>query len=189
MDIVSRAKNILITPQTEWAVIESERTDPASLYVGYICILAAIPAVAIFIGMLILGLGFAFAIELAIIQYVSNLVTPFISGFIAAKLAPSFGGQDDVNQGLKLVAYSMTPRWIAGILYIIPGLRWIALIASLYGIYLVYLGVPVLMKTPGDKTIVYMIVVFIVTAVITAIIGGILAALIIGGGFGSFGMM
>ena len=183
MDIVSRAKNILLTPQTEWPVIETERTDPASLYVGYICILAAIPAIAIFLGLLILGVGFGFAIESAIIRYVAALLTPFIAGFVAAKLAPSFGGQDDVNQGLKLCAYATTPSWIAGIILLLPRLSWIVLIASFYGIYLFYLGVPVLMKTPADKTIIYMIVIFLVNIVISIVIAAILGAVLLGGGF------
>jgi hypothetical protein len=151
--------------------------------VGYICILAAIPAVAIFIGLLILGVGFGFAIESAIIRYVAALVTPFIAGFIAAKLAPSFGGQDDVNQGLKLVTYATTPSWVAGIILLLPRLGWLVFIAALYGIYLFYLGVPVLMKTPADKTIIYMIVLFLVNILISFLIAAVLGAILLGGGF------
>jgi hypothetical protein len=186
MDIVSRAKNILISPRTEWAVIATERTTPVSLYVGYVCILAAIPAIAMFLEVLIYTGSFVGAIALASFQYVPELVALFICGFIAAKLAPHVGGQDDINQGLKLVAYSLTPHWLSGVLHIVPPifpladmLWFVLIIASLYGICLCYLGVPVLMKTPADKTIVYMIGVVAVTVAATAIVAAVLYAIVI----------
>jgi len=45
MDIVARAKAIMLTPKTEWPVIEHEPGDPAYLFSNYVAILAAIPAV------------------------------------------------------------------------------------------------------------------------------------------------
>ena len=32
MNLIERARNILLTPQTEWAVIETDPTDPRTLY-------------------------------------------------------------------------------------------------------------------------------------------------------------
>ncbi len=57
MNLVDRAKNILLQPKQEWAVIEAETTDTKTLYTSYAMILAAIPAVAGFIGMSIIGYG------------------------------------------------------------------------------------------------------------------------------------
>ena len=83
---------------------------------------------------------------------------------------------------LKLVAYSATAGWIASIATIIPILGWIvAIIGSLYGIYLVYLGLPVLMKCPQDKAVVYLVVVVIVYLVLSWILSAILLAGIFGG--------
>ena len=50
MDIVNRAKNICLTPNTEWPVIAAEATPPATLITEYVVPLAAIGAVAGFIG-------------------------------------------------------------------------------------------------------------------------------------------
>jgi hypothetical protein len=84
------------------------------------------------------------------------------------------------------MAYSYTPSWIIGIVNLIPGLPLrgiIVLVVSLYGIYLIYLGAPILMRVPSDKVIVYMVVCFVVALILTAVLGGILTGLVIGGGF------
>ena len=65
MDIVSRVKNILLTPKTEWAVIAGEQTPLPALYTGYVCILAAIPAVAMLIGGTIVGVPLSWSIRIA----------------------------------------------------------------------------------------------------------------------------
>ena len=129
---------------------------------------------ATFLGLLIFGIGghrFAIGSLLVglIVSYILALVMVGVLGFIFAKLAPSFGGQDDVNQGLKLAAYSMTASWIAGIFAIIPFLGLLALIGGLYSLYLLYLGVPVLMKNPQEKTLVY-----VISAIVVAIVLGLI---------------
>ena len=55
MNIVDRVKNILITPKTEWEIIKGEADSIKDLVMGYVVILAAIPAVASFIGISLIG--------------------------------------------------------------------------------------------------------------------------------------
>ena len=47
MALVDRVKNILLSPRTEWPVIDAEPATVASLYTGYIMPLAAIPALPV----------------------------------------------------------------------------------------------------------------------------------------------
>jgi len=51
------------------------------------------------------------------------------------------------------------------------------LIASLYGIYLLYLGLPLMMDTPKEKALGYVIVVVVVTFIINFAIGAIVGAI------------
>jgi len=53
---------------------------------------------------------------------------------IANALASSFGSESNLTNAFKAVAFSMTPTWIAGFLYIIPPLSILVLLAVLYGI-------------------------------------------------------
>ncbi len=180
-----RVRKILTTPKTEWPVIEAESTDVATLYKSYVAILAAVPAVAAFIGTTMIGVTVPFVGTIRtpivtgfaqmIVSYVLGLVGVYIAALIIDKLAPTFDSTPSTIQALKLVAYSSTPVWVAGVLYIIPALSMIVLLAALYSIYLFYLGVPVLMKTPEAKVVPYMIVAAIVTIVISLVMGAITA--------------
>lgn len=184
-----RARRILTTPKTEWPVIEAESTDVATLYKSYIVILAAIPAVCTFIGMTMIGYTLPFVGTIRtpvvsgfaqmIVSYVLGLAGVYLTALIIDKLAPTFDSQTDIVQSLKLVAYAMTPVWIAGVLYLIPALGVIVLIAALYSIYLFYLGVPVLKKTPEPKVVPYMVVAAIVSIVVFLVVG-VIAGLFFG---------
>ena len=120
MDInkmIARVKAILLTPKTEWPVIAAEPATIQGLYTGYILILAALPPIALLIG----TLGFfGFGLKLAIKWYVSGLVSVFLFSLVIDALAPTFNGQKNQIQALKLVAYSMTAAWVAGVALIVP---------------------------------------------------------------------
>jgi MFS family permease len=193
MNLVDRVKNILLQPKAEWAVIEPEQTDPKTLYTTYIVILALIPAVAglistaLVVSMLGGSIGLGFAVGAALMQYLLSLVMVFAVAFIADALAPSFEGQKNLNQALKLTAYAMTASWVAGVFIIIPVLGWLlALLGGLYALYLFYLGAPVLMKVPEAKVVGYTVVVVVVAIVVGLVIGMINAAII---GMGAVGMV
>lgn len=188
MNLVDRVKNILMTPKTEWPVIAAETTDVKTLYTSYIMILAAIPAIATVISATLIGgmmgagrLGGGLSVGYAIAQYVLTLIIIYVVALIIDALAPTFGGQKNMMNALKLVAYSATAGWVASIATIIPVLGWIiAIIGSLYGIYLMYLGLPVLMKNPDDKSVVYLVVAVIVYIVLNWIVMSLIAAAIFG---------
>lgn len=190
MNLVDRVKNILLTPKTEWPVIESEQTDVKSMYLGYIMILAAIPAIASMISAMLIGsvagrfgmgLGGALGIGYAVFGYIVALVVIYVAAFIVDALAPSFGGQKNFMNALKLVAYSATAGWVAGIAAIIPVLGWlIAFVGSLYGVYLMYLGLPVMMKNPEDKSVIYLIVTVVVYIVVNWLLMAIVGAMFFG---------
>jgi Yip1 domain len=183
MNLQSRITNIITKPKEEWPVIAAEQTNVAALFQSYIMILAAIPAVANFIGQTVIGVSVPFVGNLrvgvgsglvtAVVTYALTLVSCYLSAFVIEKLAPSFGSKGDTTQALKLVAYAYTPAWIAGVLGIIPVLGLLVVLASLYSIYLFYLGLPVLMQTPADKVIPYMLVSALVIIVLSLIVGAI----------------
>ena len=179
MGLVDRVKAILITPQKEWPVIEAESATPASLYTGYIIPLAAIPAVAGFVGMTMLGvrvLGMSIKVPMstgltnAVVVYVLALVGVFVLALIIDALAPSFGGQKSQIQALKLAAYASTASWLSGIFLIIPALSILSIV-GIYSLYLLFLGLPVMMKSPADKSVAYTVVVILVAIVIYAVFG------------------
>ena len=194
MNLVERAKNILLTPKTEWAVIEAEPTQPKDLILNYVLPLAAFAAVMHFLSLAIIGthlplggvfrMGYGFALMMAVYQLVMAVVAVFVIGFIIDALAPSFGGTKNMNQATKVAAYAFTASWIGSVFNLIPWLGAVLmLLCALYGLYLLYLGLPQLMKNPADKSIGYTAVVVIAAIVVMVIIG------IIGGMFTGGAMM
>ncbi|MBM3804233.1 MAG: YIP1 family protein [Acidimicrobiia bacterium] len=183
MNLQSRVINIVSKPKQEWPVIASEAADVASLYKEYIVPLSAIPAVCSFLGMTLIGVTIPFvgqfrtpiASGLAglVVGYVLSLVGVFLAAFIVDKLAPNFQSSGGIVQALKMVAFASTPAWVAGVLQLIPLLGALVWLAVLYGLYLFYLGLPSVMKTPPDKVIAYMVVSAIVVIVISIVTAGI----------------
>jgi len=183
MNMVARVKEILLTPKPAWAVIVSEETDTATLYTQYIMILAAIQAVAGFIGMSLVGvsvMGVSVRVPILagllqmVLGYAMGLVMVYVVALIANGLAPSFGGQKSSMNALKLVAYSSTAAMLGGIFMLLPALGILSLVAGLYSLYLLYLGVPQLMKVPQEKVMSYTAVLVVCALVVGAIVGMVL---------------
>jgi hypothetical protein len=177
MALIDRVKNILLTPRTEWPAIAAEPATTQSLYVGYVMILAAIGPVAMAVRGGILGT------TVALLGYAISLGITFVLALIVDALAPTFGGEKNFLQSLKLVAYSYTAAWVAGIFHLLPFLGGlIGLLAAIYAFDTFYLGVPVMKKCPEDKAVAYTIVVAICGLVLGGVVVGALMSVIVGGG-------
>jgi len=188
MALVDRVKNILLTPKTEWPVIAAETTSTADLLKGYVAPLAAIPAICGFIGGSLIGyggFGLSFKVPIvagiagAIFGYVMSFVMVFLLSFIINALAATFNAEKSDSQAMKLTAYSFTASWLGGVFSMIPGLRLLGVLCALYGVFLLYLGLPPLMKCTEDKAIGYTAVIVIAAIVVSVVIGAI--AGVIGG--------
>ena len=180
MNLVERVQAILLKPKATWPEIDAEPADAASLYKNYVMILALIPALASFIGLSLIGVGafgVSFRVPLAsglanmIVGYVLSLVMVFVLALIIDAMAPTFEGSRSQIGALKLSAYASTAAFVGGVFSLLPSLSVLGALAALYGIYLLYTGLPVLMKCPPDKAIAYTAVV-----VVCAIVGGVVIA-------------
>jgi Yip1 domain len=181
-NLFGRAKSILLTPRAEWQVIAAEPDTILGIYTGYIMILAAIPAVKLLLSARFLGVAI---LPLVITTYVLSLAGTFLVALIVDALAPTFGGQKDRVQALKVVAYAYTAAWVASIIGIVPGLGLLAALAGLiYGLYLLYLGLPFTMKCPTEKSLGYTVVTVIAAIVVSIVLGVVVRSV---GGFGALG--
>jgi hypothetical protein len=195
--LISRIQGIFLKPQDEWKKIKGEPTTINKLYLSYIVILSAIPAVAGFIGSALMGsripyLGASLIGKFLIgwiLSYILGLAAVYGAAMIITMLAPSFNSKPDMVMSLKLVAYGMTPYWVAGILHIIPiyGLWTIGWLIGLYSFYILYLGfASPLLDTPKDKTVPFMVISCIAILIIIGLLSWIPMALVGLGGVGFF---
>jgi hypothetical protein len=188
MNLVERTKNILLTPAREWETIDTETHTVQGLYTGWIMILAAIPAIAGFIGLSFFGVGaFGFSYRVPIVTGIAHLITTYllslgmvyVLALVIDGLAPSFGGTKNFMQAFKVAAFAPTASWLAGIFSIIPALSILGLL-GLYSLYLLFVGLPILMKTPEDKAIGY-VAVIIVIAIVVSVVVTVLTGLVMPG--------
>ena len=181
MNLVERAKALILTPSAEWDKIDGETHTVQGLYTEWIMILAAIPALAGFVGYSIIGAG-AFGISyrtpvvtgiaLAIVSYAMSLAMVYVLALVIDALAPSFDGQKNFAQAFKVAAFAPVASWLAGIFSLIPMLSILGIV-GLYSLYLLWVGLPKLMKVPENKAAGYVVVVIIVAIVISVVLSGI----------------
>lgn len=186
MSIIDRAKNIIVAPAKEWDVISQETPDTGKIITGYVLPLAAVAAIAGFIGYSFIGIdtgflkmkGINWGIYQAVSVLVGALLSVFVSAFVIDALAPSFKSEKNMPRSVQLVAYSFTPAWIGGILTIFPAIAVIGALFGLYGLYLLYIGLPKLKKTPAENHTTYFIVSLLVIIAVYFVVGLIMSAVL-----------
>lgn len=189
--MVDRIKRLLLSPKAEWPVIDSQPMTAMGIFTSWVVPLAAIGPVAGLIGGQMFGLGtfmfhfrptLTFSITTAVLGYVASLIAVWVLALVVDALAPNFGSVKNQNQAMKAAAFSYTAAWIAGVLQIIPALGMIGLLLGLYSFYLLWIGLPIVMKTPADKApgyvIVSVVVAVIVQVIVSIIIGTVTAGML-----------
>ena len=191
MDIINRVKNILVSPKTEWPAIDGENDSHIVVLTKYVLLLAAIPAIAAFIGYGLIGysvLGIRIAsvslgIKQAISQYITMVGGIYLTAFVIDILAENFGSRKNFDKAFSLVAYAYTPALVGGIFNIHHSLSLLAGLAGIYGLYLLYVGLAPMMKTPTEKHIPYFVVSLLVMAAAFVVLTLVLTAILIGSAY------
>ncbi len=187
MNIVERVKGFVTGPKTEWRAVDAEEHTVQGLFTGYVMILAAIPAVAGFIGMCIVGSGvFGATVRMsigagvahAVLGYILSLGWVYVLALVINAFSPKFEGHGEFIDALKVAAFTPTPAWIGGIFNVIPSLWIVGFLLSLYSVYLLFVGLPILTEPPKEKELPYFCVVLL-TMIVLTVVFFVVAALLI----------
>jgi hypothetical protein len=188
-NLFTRAINIMFSPAKEWKVVENETANTSNILLMYVLPLALIPAIFSVIGYGLVGYhvgwgpwsmtikSWPMGISTGLTSLISSLVAVFLTAFIVDALAPSFKTQKNFGKALQLVAYSMTPMWVAGVFNFYPPIAFISFLAGIYGLVLLYWGFAYTMKPSKESTVGYylatlgiLIAIYIVLALIIGLI-------------------
>jgi hypothetical protein len=191
--LLDRVKNMILTPKTEWPVVAGEPTAIGQLYVSYVAPLALLAAVLAFIHVTLIGVHLPFGgtirqpFSIGLTSLVMTLVGAFIGllivGFIINVLAPTFDGVRDMRQAVKTAAYAFTPAWIGAVFGLLPAFSTLLqLVADCYAIYVLYLGLPIMMRGKPEKAVGYTASVVVCTIILGFVIGAVMAGVGIAGG-------
>jgi hypothetical protein len=178
--ILSRAYGLLREPKKEWEQIRDEVTTIPNILIGYVAPLAALPPLCDLVGKVAFaggaGLGdVGKAIISAVVAWIVGVAMVYLLGFIIAAIAPNFDSKRDELAAQKVAAYSLTPFFLSTIALLWPPLLWIPILALGAMVFLIYRGVPILMKTPQERAIAYTATIAI-GALVTFIVQMALAA-------------
>ena len=159
---------ILRDPKNEWDLIRDEQYSATTVFFGQLSILAAIPALSLFIGVTQVGwsvagedpvrLAFSSAAGSALLFYVAIwLAVAFIGGCIYW-MEKTYGGEASIDSCLVLTTVTATPLLLSGISMVIPML-WlnvlVGMAAMAYSVYLLYSGTPRIMEIPEDRAFMF----------------------------------
>jgi hypothetical protein len=187
-NLIERAKNMLLTPKTEWPVVAGEATSIQQLYINYVGPLAVFAAIFAFVHVSIIGIHvpfgggtlrepFAAGLMSLAMTLAGAVIGLFIVGIIINVLAPTFGGVRDMRQAMKTAAYAFTPGWLSVVFALLPSFgTLLQFIANCYGIYLLYLGLPIVMRGRKESAAGYTASVIVCTIVLGFVISGVMIA-------------
>jgi hypothetical protein len=184
MDLIEKVRRLLVKPKDTLPVLKAEPEIMQGLLI-YICILALIPMLAVFIGKAVIGIKIGewgrfrapvgYALITSLVLYILTVGSVLLIGFIIDLLAPNFGGSRNYIRALKTAAYSSTPFMLGGILAIfnstVISVLW--LVIALYGIYILFLALPIFMESPIEQNIFYSVVT-VAGAIVLSFISGLI---------------
>jgi hypothetical protein len=182
--LIGRVLNLLLHPDAAWDAIDAEPASIEGLYRGWVIPLAAIPAVCGAVGQLsfrgfeIFGIryhqSFVAVIGDAVATYALTLLSVYLLALVIDQFALQFGGERSRTQAFKVAAYSGTAAWVAGVFTLLPTIGGLfAVLGALYSLYLLYVGLPKLMRSAPAFTLNYFALVLIVAIILFVAIGAL----------------
>ncbi len=152
-------------PEDEWKTIRKERCSVTRCYCSHVLILAAIPAIAGYIGTTQVGwdvpggreihkLTQQSALQISILFYFAMLVAVLSVGAMIHWMGKTYGSKQPLSQCIVLASYTATPLFLIGAMLLYP-LLWLNMLIGLpalaYTVYLLYTGVPVMMGVTKER--------------------------------------
>ncbi|HAY55225.1 MAG TPA: hypothetical protein DCY28_05260 [Gammaproteobacteria bacterium] len=180
---------ILKDPKNEWALIEEEHYSAKTVFLTQISILAAIPAIALYIGVTQVGWSVAGQepVRLASSSALGSAVLFYFAmwgavAFIAACMhwmEKTYGGEVSLDECLVLTTVTATPLFLSGISFLLP-ILWlnvaVAGAALVYSVYLLYSGTSKVMKIDEDRA--FMFASSVLTVALCTLVGMLAASVI-----------
>lgn len=175
--ILSRAYGLFKNPKSEWEQIRAEKTSIPSILIGYVAPLAAIPPVCDILGRYVFGQrigealerpAFVDAIVNGVVFWLVAIALVGLLGYLINAVAAHFDAEQDDLAAQKVAAYSLTPAFLSGVFSLWPPLWWLSLFALAAMVWLMYRGLPIMMKAPEDRALGYA-----ATVTIAAMVSGI----------------
>lgn len=158
----------LISPYKYWLTMSEL---PLSAYRGlmlYPTLMALLPAIAWYFGVTRIGwtVGDGAAVRLTsdsaltvvVLFYIAMLSSISVIGYLTHWMSKTYQAQTSLTKGIAVISLISTPLFFAGIVGIYPVL-WldlcVGMLALAWSLYLLYTGIPAVMKLPKEQGFLY----------------------------------
>lgn len=175
--LISEIRDLIRSPGSTFERLKATETSQSEITKNMLIYLAAIPAVAGFLGRVVIGYNTAFytgyarvsffsGLISAILMFVLTIIGVYVISYIVNGLAVNFGGEKSELNAFKLTVYSFIPVLVLGVFSLVPSLSGLYIL-GLYGVYVFYVGAPILMQVKEDKVLTYTVIISLISIVIT----------------------
>ncbi len=161
---IKHVVGLLTSPNETWKKISDEDNTVSGHLFGYVFILAALGPAAGYYGTTEVGwqigareavkLSHESALTIAVMYYIMTVFAVIGLGILVQWMAKTYKGECLIGRAIALAGYTATPIFLIGVSELYPVL-WFNLIIGLpalaYTVFLLYSGVPIMMKVSEDK--------------------------------------
>jgi len=158
----------LTSPTRQWQKVADAPADAFDVAALYPVLCALIPAIAWYYGTTQVGwtvgdgevtrLTETSAFRIVCAFYVVMVCSILAVGYSIFWMSKTYGCDTSFAKGIAISGFTATPLFIAGLLGVYP-LLWLDLIvgtvAACWAVYLLYTGMPLVMKIPVEKGFLY----------------------------------
>lgn len=176
---------LLFSPRRGWNELERSRPDRLTAALSYPALLALLPAIAWFVGTTRRGwrvgdeaavrLTEASAMPIVVLFYLAMLSAIVGIGSMVHWMSRTYGASSTLARGITIAGRTATPLFIAGLAGFHPWLMLdlvIGLLAVCHAVYLLYIGIPIVMRIPEERGFLFASAVIAVCLVILIAIMG-----------------
>lgn len=155
---------ILFNPRQEWARIRDQSMTVGDYYIRYVLPIGLLPAIAWYYGATHIGwtlgerrimLTSYSAMQIMILFYVAIQICVGFLGYMVHWMSETYEAHTStLSKGVAVAAYTCTPMFVCGVIGFYP-LLWFDILAGCaaagWTVYLLYIGVPIVMKIPSER--------------------------------------
>ena len=163
--MIQHTFGLLTRPANQWRTIAELPESSFRTLVLYPCIMAILPAVAWYYGTSRVGwsvgdhgdtikLTVESARQLSVLFYLAMVACVVVIGYFIHWMSDTYGADSTVTKGIVIAGMASTPMFLAGAVGFYP-LLWLDLLIGVaavsWAVYLLYLGIPIIMKIPEER--------------------------------------
>lgn len=176
---------LLFRPREGWQRLAQKRSIGMFAALLYPAVFAALPAIAWFEGATGVGwrvggeeavrLTHASAVPIIVLFYLAMLAAVIGIGGMVHWMARTYDADSTLAKGIALAGYTATPLFIAGLVGFYPWVMFdliVGLLAICHAVYLLYIGIPIVMRIPEERGFLFASAVIAVCLVIFIAIMG-----------------